>query len=242
MSSIYTGTSGFSYRDWKPRFYPKDLPAAKMLEHYASVLPMVEINNTFYRRPEKAHLEAWAARVPSTFRFVFKASRYFSAGPGLRNAHKPLAEFFALLSAVKDKLGPVLVQLPQHVKHDASLLRDFIAAIPEGRRVALELVDPSWKTDAAMDAMRSRDVAWCVTETDAAPLDPITTASWGYFRLRKARYDERALRAWARRLVEAKLDDAFVAFKHDDTGVAAKNAVTLFGLTNPKSASRPRRR
>ncbi len=239
---IYAGTSGFSYRDWKPRFYPKDLPAAKMLDHYASVLPMVEINNTFYKRPEKAHLEAWAARVPSTFRFVFKASRYFSAGPGLRNAQKPLADFFALLAAVKEKLGPVLVQFPQHIKHDIALLGDFIDAIPSGRRVALELVDSSWKTDAARDAMRAKDVAWCVTETDAAPLDAITTASWGYFRLRKARYDKRALAAWAARLCEMKLDDAFAAFKHDDTGVSAENAVTLARLTNPKSASPPRRR
>ena len=31
---IRTGTSGFSYREWKGVFYPKDLPASKLLEHY----------------------------------------------------------------------------------------------------------------------------------------------------------------------------------------------------------------
>ncbi len=226
---IFTGTSGFSYREWKPAFYPKDLPAAKMLEHYASRLATVEVNNTFYKRPEKKHLEAWAAQVPSTFRFAFKASRYFSAGPGLRNAQKPLAEFFELLSAVKDKLGPVLVVLPPHIKKDLALLGDFMAAIPARRRVALELRDPSWKSDDVLDAMRARDVAWCTTETDEAPVDVVSTASWSYFRLRKERYDKRALAAWAERL--AAVDDAYVIFKHDERGASAKNAVSLAEAT-----------
>jgi uncharacterized protein YecE (DUF72 family) len=223
--TVRVGTSGFSYREWKPAFYPKDLPASRMLAHYASRLSTVEINNTFYRRPEKKNLEAWAAQVPSTFQFAFKASRYFSAGPGLKDARKPLAEFFELLSAVKENLGPVLVVLPPHVKKDLGLLRDFIAAIPAKRRVALELRDPSWRSDDVLDAMRARDVAWCVTETDESPVDVVTTASWSYFRLRRARYDKRALAAWAERL--ASIEDGYAIFKHDERGASAKNAVTL---------------
>jgi len=224
--SLRTGTSGFSYKDWKPTFYPKDLPAKDFLAHYATKLACVEVNNTFYKRPDKNVLETWAANVPASFRFVFKASRYFSAGPGLKNAQKPLADFFALLDGVGKKLGPLLVVLPPHVKKDFALLRDFMDAAPKGKRVVMELRDPSWKSDDVLYAMKARDVAWCVTESDEAPLDLVSTASWSYFRLRKSKYDKRALAAWSERLAELE-GDAYVIFKHDETGASAKNAVSL---------------
>lgn len=226
---IRAGTSGFSYREWKGNFYPKDIAHDAMLAHYASRLTTVEINNTFYKRPDPKHVEAWSARVPSSFRFVFKASRYFSAGPGLRDARKPLADFFALLAPAKSKLGAVLVQLPQHVKKDVGLLRDFVSAIPRGKRTALELVDPSWQSDEVDDVLRAADVARCVTDVDevATPAHVTATASWGYFRLRKKTYDARALAAWAARLSDAKLDDAFVFFKHEDAGSGPKMARAL---------------
>ncbi len=226
---IRTGTSGFSYKDWKPTFYPKDLPAKKFLEHYGSKLACVEVNNTFYKRPDKKVLEAWATVVPDSFRFVFKASRYFSAGPGLKNAQKPLEEFFALLEGVGKKLGPLLVVLPPHVKKDLALLEDFMDAAPKGKRVVIEMRDPSWKSDDVLAAMKARDVAWCVNESDEGPLDLVSTSSWSYFRLRKTKYDKRALTTWSARLAE--VEDAYVIFKHDETGASAKNAVSLAATT-----------
>jgi uncharacterized protein YecE (DUF72 family) len=230
VQRVRVGTSGFSYREWKGRFYPKDLAASKMLVYYASKLDAVEINNTFYRRPDPKQLAAWAASVPASFRFAFKASRYFSAGPGLRDARRPLAELFALLDAVKGALGPLLVQLPPHLRKDLALLRGFLGAIPPGRRVALDLRDPSWRADDVRDAMRAAGVAWCVTESDDEPLDLVTTAPWTYVRLRKSRYDARALGAFAARLRAAGATDGWVFFKHDDRGSAAKHALTLRGL------------
>jgi len=222
---IRVGTSGFSYKEWKPRFYPKELPAAKLLDHYATRLRAVEVNNTFYRRPDKKNLEAWAARVPADFRFVFKASRYFSAGPGLRNARAPLAEFFGALSGVGEKLGCVLVQLPEHLKKDVALLSDFVGAIPAGKRVALDLRDPSWRADDVRDVMRRAGVAWCATESDDEPLDLVVTAPFAYVRLRKSRYDARSLAALAARLGD--LRDGYVIFKHDERGASALHAARL---------------
>jgi uncharacterized protein YecE (DUF72 family) len=206
-----------------------------MLAFYGERLPSVEINATFYRRPSTEQLDAWAAQVPASFQLAFKASRYFSAGPGLKNARVPLAEFFALLSRVKTKLGPVLVQLPQHVKKDVVLLDDFLSAIPAGKRVTLDLVDPSWRCDAVRDALRAHDVALCITESDSAQLDFAATATWGYFRLRKKHYDRRSLDAWSVRLLGAALTDAYVFFKHEDTG--PKHALALMKRAEPSAGS-----
>lgn len=226
---IRVGTSGFSYPGWKPRFYPASIPAAKLLDHYGARLCTVEINNTFYRRPEPKNLEHWAARVPDDFRFVFKASRYFSSGPGLREPERPLREFFGLLEGVGDKLGAVFVQVPDHVPRDVALLARFLAAIPNGRRVALELRHPSWRSDDVRALLGRAGAAWCLTESDDAPLEAelVASAPFAYVRLRKSRYGAKSLAALAERLSAANVTDGYVFFKHDELGVAARNAVAL---------------
>ena len=75
MPQLYTGTSGFAYPNWKPRFYPSDVPEKKFLEHYASRLRSVEINYTFRRLPAAATLENWVKSTPATFRFACKANQ-----------------------------------------------------------------------------------------------------------------------------------------------------------------------
>jgi len=75
---LLTGTSGYSYPQWRGRFYPDELPDDGMLGFYAGRLPPVEINNTFYRMPKTHVLEDWAAKVPASFTFVIKASQRIS--------------------------------------------------------------------------------------------------------------------------------------------------------------------
>ena len=222
---IRAGTSGYSYPEWKGHFYPKGLGAKQMLAHYASKLPAVEINNTFYKRPTKELLEGWAKQTPAGFRFAFKASRYFSAGTGLRD-DKAVAGFFELVAVVGPRLGPVLVQLPGHIKKDLPLLGAFLAATGK-HRVALDLVDASWRSDDVHALLRERDAALCVTEDDEGPAPPPVFGRWGYVRLRKARYDRRAIATWAERL--AALEAAYVFFKHETTGPAHALALQAAG-------------
>ena len=55
---VLAGTSGFSYKEWIGAFYPEKTPAKGMLAYYATRLPIVEINNTFYRMPNEAAIAA----------------------------------------------------------------------------------------------------------------------------------------------------------------------------------------
>ena len=104
---LYVGTSGYSYKEWKGSFYPEKIPAAEMLSYYASRLPAVELNNTFYRMPQPGMIESWKAQVPADFRFSVKApqsSGYHllsariaaleksSNSPGSRGSIKPLRD------------------------------------------------------------------------------------------------------------------------------------------------------
>jgi uncharacterized protein YecE (DUF72 family) len=54
MKNLFVGTSGYSYKEWKGSFYPEKFAAKDMLSYYAERLKTVELNNTFYRMPQRA--------------------------------------------------------------------------------------------------------------------------------------------------------------------------------------------
>src|SRR4026209_1990261 len=88
---LLAGTSGFSYKEWVGEFYPDKLAAKSMLAPYATRLPIVEINNTFYRMPNAASIQGWRSQVPDSFRFAIKVPRRISHIKRLRDCGEELA-------------------------------------------------------------------------------------------------------------------------------------------------------
>ena len=236
---LLAGASGFSYKPWKGSFYPADLPDAGMLGYYAARLPAVEINNTFYRLPKAKMLEDWAAQTPDGFRFVLKASRRITHMQRLKDVGELLGYLFETAGALGPKLGPLLFQLPPHLKKDLDRLRAFLDLVPADRRVALEFRNASWFEDDVFAALRAHDAALCVAETtpddkeggnEAAPL--VATASWGYLRLRRDDYADADLESWAERIRGQDWSEAYVFFKHEDEGAAPKLALRLMEIVD----------
>ena len=214
----HVGTSGYSYKEWKGHFYPDDLPAAKMLAFYASQFGTVEINNTFYRMPEAKTLEKWRGEVPGSFVFVLKAPQRITHQKRLAGAEDDVNQFFDAAAALGSKLGPVLFQLPPFAKKDLAKLRDFLAVLPQ-HPVAFEFRHPTWFDDEVFTTLADRNAALCASDTDEV-VDPgalpISTASWGYLRLRRTQYADGDLAQWAKRVESQKWTDAYVFFKHED--------------------------
>jgi uncharacterized protein YecE (DUF72 family) len=218
---VIVGTSGYSYKEWKGTFYPDDLPASKMLSFYATHFGSVEINNTFYRMPDEKTLAKWAGEVPDSFTFVLKAPQRITHQKKLADAGEDVRYFFEVAEALGPKLGPVLFQLPPYLRKDLARLRDFIAMLPRPARVAFEFRHESWCDDAVYEVLRERDAALCAADTDEVS-DPesvlVSTASWGYARLRRTNYVEADLAAWAKRITSQPWSDAYVFFKHEEEG------------------------
>jgi uncharacterized protein YecE (DUF72 family) len=235
---LFAGASGFSYKPWKGPFYPLDLPDAEMLGYYAARLPAVEINNTFYRLPKAAVLEDWAEKTPDGFRFVLKASRKITHIQRLKDVADTVGYLFETAGSLGAKLGPLLFQLPPYMKKDLDRLRTFLDLVPENRRVALEFRNASWFEDDVLEALRERDAALCVAETekdyaegDSGAVPLVATASWGYLRLRRDDYADADLEAWAARIRGQGWSEAYVFFKHEDEGAAPKLALRLMELS-----------
>jgi uncharacterized protein YecE (DUF72 family) len=215
--NLYVGTSGYSYKEWKGTFYPQKLPAKQMLSYYSAHLRTVEINYTFRRMPTASILDTWAGAVPADFRFVLKAPEAITHRKRLQDVGDSLTKFLEVASKLKERLGPLLFQLPPNFKKDASRLRAFLALLPSERRAAFEVRHPSWFDDEIWGLLREHRVALCIADAEADFEVPVvTTAAWGCLRLRRPDYDDVALKRWIKQVRNQDWQDAFVFFKHED--------------------------
>lgn len=216
---LYVGTSGYSYKEWKGSFYPEDLPAKQMLKYYGERFRTCEINNTFYRLPTEAVLEGWAAEVPDDFRFVLKASQKITHIQRLKGVEDTLAYLLTVAKVLRERLGPLLFQLPPNMKKDAGRLRDFLALLPRERKAAFEFRNQTWFDDEVLSLLREHGAVLCIAEAEEGMDVPfVSTAAWGYLRLRMPEYTDADLAAWWKKVTDAGWGEAYVFFKHEDEG------------------------
>ena len=227
---IRTGTSGFSYKEWKGSFYPNDLPAKGMLAYYASQLSAVEINNTFYRMPKASVLESWAEQVSDDFRFVLKASRRITHFKRLKNTGEEVEYFLGTASTLGEKLAAVLFQLPPNMKRDVERLSDFLRGLPREPRAAFEFRHESWFEDDVFELLREHDRALCIADEDGKEPARVATAGWGYLRLRRKSYTAKDLTEWRHWIDKQAWGSAMLFFKHEDEGAGPKLATRYLEL------------
>jgi uncharacterized protein YecE (DUF72 family) len=229
--NVHVGTSGYSYKEWKGSFYPEKLPAKEMLAYYSSRLPTVEINNTFYRLPQKSMLEGWKGQVPRTFKFSVKASQRITHFKRLKDVQEETNYFLNTVAVLEDQLGVILFQLPPNMKKDLERLQAFVHGLPPQTRAAFEFRHPTWFDDDVLSVLSEKNLPLVVSDTDDLPVSRIDrTADWGYLRLRRVNYDEQNLMEWIRRIREQDWKESFVFFKHEDEGTGPKLAAEFIRL------------
>lgn len=231
--NLHVGTSGYSYKEWKGTFYPEDLPEKQMLRYYGERFKTVEINNTFYRMPKASVLEAWAAEVPADFKFVLKASQRITHMQRLKNAGDSVSYLLDVAGILKERLGPLLFQLPPNFQKDVPRLRDFLGLLPLNRRAAFEFRHQSWFDQETFDLLRENRAVLCIAEAENELEIPfVSTADWGYLRLRRPDYGDPELKTWAKRVQQQDWKDAYIFFKHEEEGkgpAMAKRFLELAG-------------
>ena len=234
---LYVGTSGFSYKEWKGSFYPEKIPAKEMLAYYASRLPAVEINNTFYRLPQKSMLENWKDQVPERFRFSVKASQKITHFKRLNGVGDETKYLLNTAGALGDRLGPILFQLPPNMKKDLPRLESFLNGLPAGTRATWEFRHPTWLEDDVLELLSRNNHALCIADTDDMPVTHVDkTADWGYLRLRRVNYSEENLADWLQRVRDQNWREAFVFFKHEDEGTGPRLAGEFLKLAAASAA------
>jgi uncharacterized protein YecE (DUF72 family) len=200
VTRAYVGASGFSYPEWRGRFYAADAKPPEFLEHYSSRLTAVELNNTFYRLPAEEQFERWAEATPPEFKFAVKAPRSISFF-GRLDQVATLAE---RLSVLGPRLGPILVRAHDDRPRDDGFLELLLDSLDPSLLVALDLRHPSWEgVEAGLppNAVRVNQL-----EGDAR---------FRYLRFSDHPYDDEALTALAE-TVGALAVDAYCLFNKGD--------------------------
>ncbi|HUC18261.1 MAG TPA: DUF72 domain-containing protein [Acetobacteraceae bacterium] len=232
---ILVGTSGWHYRHWVGPFYPAGTDSNRLLAFYAQEFRSVEINNSFYRLPDRETLIAWREATPDGFVFACKASRIITHMKKPKDTEEPTRRFLDAAGALGDKLGPILFQLPPHWHANAERLAQFLALLPQGFRVAFEFRDESWFAAPIFRLLERHGAACCAYDLDGRRSPVQMTADFAYVRLHapdgpyRGCYDGRALGGWARRLRAWQRSglDAYCYFDNDEAGYAATNALVL---------------
>lgn len=233
---LFIGTSGWQYRDWRGAFYPQQLPQRLWLDYYAQRFPTAEVNNTFYRLPERKAFENWAETVPAGFRMAAKMSRYLTHIKRLQEPAEPVQRFLDRSAGLDGRLGPVLLQLPPNLRAAPDALDETLARFPKTIQVAVEPRHDSWWTDETRSVLERHNAALCWADRKNRILNPPwRTADFGYLRLhdgtsrRPMSYGTRAIDSWLRRLSEYYDDscDVYVYFNNDPGCAAIDNASTM---------------
>jgi uncharacterized protein YecE (DUF72 family) len=228
---IHVGTSGYSYKEWKGKFYPEKISPRVMLRFYSGSFGTVEINNTFYHMPTESVLTSWSQQVPDDFVFALKAPQSITHLKRLRDVNEETGYLFRTLAVLGRKLGPVLFQFPKSFRADANVLKDFLALIPGNVSCAFEFRSSTWLHDEILELLHGKGCCLCTADSDENPANEIIpTAPWGYLRLRRSDYTDADLSQWMKRILSQEWKQSFVFFKHEEEAIGPEMAMRFAGL------------
>jgi uncharacterized protein YecE (DUF72 family) len=203
------------------------------LEYYVQHFDTVELNATFYRLPKPETFENWNARTPDHFLWALKASKYITHTKRLKDPGEPLDRFYTAASGLKEKLGPILFQLPPSLPFDEKEFERFCQSLHRSRRHTLEARHPSWISDRLFAILKNYNIALCIADTAGRyPYHEVVTADFVYVRLHgstklyASEYSEGELKTWAEK-IKAWGKDTYLYFDNDFSGYAVKNAKRL---------------
>ena len=235
--AVHIGTSGWSYAHWTGVLYPEGLRPRERLDRYVPHFRTVELNSSYYRWPRDAAFARWRRRLPDGFVLSVKAPGLLTHVRRLYAPERWLARIGRALERLGDRRGVLLVQLSPEFPVDEPRLAWFLAHVPPGVRVAVEMRHPSWHRESVLSLLAAHGAAYCVMSGAGLPCVLRATARTVYVRLHgpdphhlyAGSYPDADLRWWAARMRE--WDDAghdvFAYFNNDGEGHAVRNAATL---------------
>ncbi len=235
MVSWRIGCSGFHYKDWKERFYPRGLPQRRWFEYYCRHFNTVELNVTFYRFPRLPALQSWHDSSPEGFRFAVKAPRGITHFKQFHHTEQLISDFYGTVGeGLKDKLGCVLFQLPPRMDYREERLYRILDALDPAFPNVLEFRHVSWWHPDVYDALSQRQVTFCGMSHPALPDVVVQNTPLLYYRfhgvpeLYRSPYTEPELRSFSREVSgSGQTREAFVYFNNDIGAAGVINAQQL---------------
>jgi len=217
------------------------LPKPKWLSFYASQFTTVELNNSFYRLPSQKAFSTWHDSTPDNFVFAVKVSRFITHMKRLRNLGSAVENFLSQAASLKEKLGPLLYQLPPNMKRNDELLDNLLYTLPSEYQHVIEFCHKSWIDEKVFDILRRQGVGLCVFDMPGFSCPLVATSDFAYIRLHgseglySSAYTDEELTQWADRIagLGQRIKASYIYFNNDAEAFAVKNAIKLRNLLQP---------
>lgn len=248
MALIHIGTSGWSYKDWVGNFYPSNTPAKEYLKIYVNRFNTVEIDSTFYGIPRKSTVEAWYKTAPDNFKFAPKLPQEITHKSDLTGIEDILSGFLNIISLLKEKLGPILIQFPySFTPQTGSNLGRFLTELPSGFDFIIEVRNRQWLGEKFYDMLREQSVGLALLDHPWVPKIEVVTSKILYIRFLGDRQNvaedfghiqvdrEKDLAEWKRIVtaLEEKVDDFYGYFNNHYSGHSPSTAKRFLELLQP---------
>lgn len=238
QTKTYIGTSGWVYRHWYEVFYPDDIKSTELLKFYAKHFKTVELNASFYHLPKPSVFAGWYKKTPKDFLFAVKVSRYITHIKKLRDIKEPWQRFINSAKELKEKLGPILFQLPPFLKANSKVLEKALKVLPKKYKYAFEFQHETWFDKEIYDILKKYNIALCMADSPNFPLKKEITADFTYLRfhgsqsLYGSKYTDKELKTWAKEIKVwlSKGIDVYAYFNNDAEGYAIEDAKSLIEL------------
>jgi len=237
MRKIYIGCSGWSYKHWVGRYYPKKLASKKWLDFYKNDFNTVEVNMTFYRFPNPNVILSWHKRTPKDFKFTFKGNKLITHTKRLNEIDDLVNRFQELISLIKDKLGCVLWQLPPSIhcsNKNIELIENFLVLLEKKNNNVIEFRHKSWWRKETRELLKKYNASFCSVSALSFPAEFLVVNNLGYVRFHGStgwyshNYIEEELKNWAKKInSEKKWKTLYCYFNNDYMAYAPKNARKL---------------
>ncbi len=230
---LLLGTSGWSYKHWKGRFYPKNLAQNRWLEHYSEFFNTVEVNSSFYRFPRPQTIKDWHKQTPEGFVFTLKVNRNVTHVKKFVNAGAIIHSFYKLGDGLREKMGCFLFQLPAIIEFGRKKLDEIISQLDLERKNVVEFRHASWFKEEVYDKFRENNVIFCSVSAPNLPECLIKTSDDIYIRLHgkgkwyASNYSRKELDERAEKIKKAKARNVWTYFNNDANAYAVRNCLYL---------------
>jgi uncharacterized protein YecE (DUF72 family) len=190
--------------------------------------------------PSEKAFTSWRESTPDNFVFAVKVSRFITHIKRLRNLGSAVEDFLSRAAFLKEKLGPLLYQLPPSMKRNDELLKSFLSSLPAKYQHVIEFRQESWIDEAVFDILRGHNVGLCVFDMPRFSCPLIATSDFAYVRfhgresLYSSCYSDEQLAEWAQRIARLgkNVKASYIYFNNDAMAFAVGNAMTLRNFLN----------
>lgn len=237
IKRFFIGTSGWSYKHWDIKFYPKDLAKKDWFEFYTRNFKTVEINYSFYRWPRESIIRKWYKLAPKEFYFTMKAPRTITHIKKLKDINDKVGDFYKLTDLLQDKKGCHLFQLPPFIKYNKrsfETIKNFCESLNPKEKNVIEFRHRGWWKDKVYNMLKKYNITFCIVSGLQMPDDIIITTETAYFRFHGRKYvtnySDEELKNYSNKIKELDCKKIYCYFNNDNNAYAPYNAKKLINL------------